>query len=114
MTFSFLLGMNFSNIVVVGNKIDKASSRKVSTESGFKLAVEMNIWFLETSAYLNMNVSSIFHCIVKKYAGCNTENKHEKRRCRISSDSEFKCQKTKTVGKSTQKLACKSAFLLLK
>jgi hypothetical protein len=95
--------------------MDKVSSRKVSTESAFNLAaLEMNIGFLETSAYLNLNVDSVFHCILNKYTDCNTENKHAKR-SRISSDSEFKRQKPKSIAsKTTKKQACKSAYLILK
>ncbi|XP_061178390.1 ras-related protein Rap1-like [Saccostrea echinata] len=110
-------GLNFSNIVLVGNKIDKGLSRKVSTELAFKMAaVEMKIWFLEASAYLNLNVDSIFHSILKKSANFMIQSKLQtQQRLRIFSDSEFKCNKTKSIViKTTRKLVCKSAFSMIR
>lgn len=57
----------FHSIILVGNKLDMVLSRTVSTERAFKLAaLEENIWFLETSAYLNLNVNNVFSTILQK------------------------------------------------
>jgi len=46
--------------VLVGNKIDKVSERKVSKEEGEELAKHYNIPYIETSAKQNMNVEESF------------------------------------------------------
>lgn len=44
--------------VLVGNKCD--GKRKISTEEGKKLALELDMQFFETSAKENINVSDMF------------------------------------------------------
>ncbi|XP_062603465.1 ras-related protein Rap-1b-like protein [Saccostrea cucullata] len=110
-------GIHFSNILLVGNKMDKGSSRKVSTNFAFQTAaLEMNIGFLETSAYLNLNVNSIFHSILQNCADGTVVPKIQgKRRLRIHSDSELRVSKSKfETNKSVQKVISKSALTLTK
>ena len=52
-------------IMVVGNKIDLPDQREVSTEEGQKLASELDVEFIETSAKAGINVKALFkslHC----------------------------------------------------
>ena len=56
---------NDVSIILVGNKIDLADKRKVSTEEGESLAKELDIMFIEVSAKAAINVKSLF----KKLAG---------------------------------------------
>ena len=46
--------------LLIGNKLDMASERKVSTEEGAALAKRYNIKFLETSAKSSTNVLDAF------------------------------------------------------
>ena len=55
---------NFSNIVIVGNKIDLEMNREVTTEEGKTLAKEYNFDFYETSAKTRINIDeSIFQLV---------------------------------------------------
>eukprot|EP00933_Yihiella_yeosuensis_P001321 TRINITY_DN10213_c1_g1_i1.p1 TRINITY_DN10213_c1_g1~~TRINITY_DN10213_c1_g1_i1.p1 ORF type:complete len:225 (-),score=59.26 TRINITY_DN10213_c1_g1_i1:158-832(-) len=47
-------------LALVGNKIDLASERQVSTEEGQQLADELGVMFLETSAKQGENVTTLF------------------------------------------------------
>ena len=47
-------------LVVVGNKIDLGDKRKIGTEEGQKLATELNVHFIETSAKVGINVKNLF------------------------------------------------------
>jgi len=60
-------------MVVVGNKLDLASERKVSVEEGRMLAGEFNCMFLETSAKTNTNVEQAFFEVVRAIRRFNRE-----------------------------------------
>ena len=47
-------------IIIVGNKIDLAEKRQVSTEDGQALADELGTTFTETSAKVGINVKQLF------------------------------------------------------
>lgn len=53
-------------LVILGNKCDLESERKVSTEEGQTLAQELGGKFLETSAKTATNVDEAFHTIVRE------------------------------------------------
>ena len=53
-------------IFLIGNKIDKNSERKITTEQGVKLAEEYNLPFFEASAKTGENVDEIFKSLYKK------------------------------------------------
>lgn len=46
--------------IIVGNKTDLESQRRVSTEKAQKMAIEYGIKLIETSAKSNMNIESVF------------------------------------------------------
>jgi GTPase SAR1 family protein len=52
--------------VLVGTKIDLESQRQVETSQGKKIADEMGIEFLETSAMDGINVESVFKLAATK------------------------------------------------
>ena len=52
--------------LLVGNKIDLASQRKVSTEQGLSLAKQYGIKFLETSAKTSTNVLECFNAMTEE------------------------------------------------
>ena len=53
-------------IILVGNKIDDESNRKVSTEEGAQMAKECGLNFFETSAKSGINIDTTFNELVKK------------------------------------------------
>ena len=53
-------------IYLIGNKIDMKEERKVSTEEGKKLADELGLPFMETSAKEGINVNEVFDDIVER------------------------------------------------
>lgn len=53
-------------VVLVGNKVDLAHQREVSTEEGQALAAQWNCTFLETSAKTTRNVNNIFIDVVRE------------------------------------------------
>ena len=53
-------------IILVGNKIDDESNRKVSKEEGKKMAKDCGLDFFETSAKSGLNIDSTFNELVKK------------------------------------------------
>jgi len=52
-------------LVLVGNKIDLASDRQVSTEEGQKLAEEQKLLFFEVSAKTGENIEQLFQNLVE-------------------------------------------------
>ena len=54
-------------IILVGNKIDLNSERKVSEEEAEKYTKENNILFIETSAKSGENIEKVFINIIKMY-----------------------------------------------
>ena len=53
-------------IYLIGNKIDMKEERKVSTEEGKKLADELGLPFMETSAKEGININVVFDDIVER------------------------------------------------
>ena len=53
-------------IYLIGNKIDMKEERKVSTEEGKKLADELGLPFMETSAKEGININEVFDDIVER------------------------------------------------
>ena len=53
-------------IYLVGNKIDMDDERKVKTEEGQKLAEELGVPFVETSAKSGVNIDNIFSDITER------------------------------------------------
>ena len=53
-------------IYLVGNKVDMEEERKVTTEEGQKLAEELGVPFIETSAKSGLNIDEIFIDIVER------------------------------------------------
>merc|ERR1712060_968696 len=53
-------------IALAGNKVDLETAREVSTESARKLADDKGIFYLETSAKENVNVSELFKEVAKR------------------------------------------------
>ena len=49
-----------TKIILLGNKNDEEEYRKVSTEEGYKFALENNYIFMETSCKKNENVYEVF------------------------------------------------------
>ena len=47
-------------MIIVGNKIDLAEKRQVTTEEGQELANELGTTFTETSAKVGINVKQLF------------------------------------------------------
>jgi len=50
-------------LILVGNKVDLATTRVISTEEGMELAKELNIYYMETSAKTNQNIENVFEWI---------------------------------------------------
>ena len=53
-------------MVLVANKLDLQSQRKVSTEEGKSLAMQFGCHFYETSAALRCNVDEVFYTLVRE------------------------------------------------
>lgn len=51
---------------MVGTKLDKQNFRKVSYEEAKKLADNLNILYIETSAMKNVNVEELFNILGQK------------------------------------------------
>jgi GTPase SAR1 family protein len=54
------------NVVLVGNKVDLESKRKVPTAEGRDLAKEFGVEFFEVSARKDTNVTEAFRCLAEK------------------------------------------------
>ena len=65
-------------IFLIGNKIDKAEDRQISTEQGQKLAEEYNLPFFETSAKSGENVDEIFKALYQKISEVYVDIQKEK------------------------------------
>jgi len=59
-------------MIIVGNKIDLAEKRQVSTEDGQALANELNTMFTETSAKVGINVKQLFKDLASTLPGVDT------------------------------------------
>ena len=60
---------NDVSIILVGNKIDLADKRKVSSEEGESLAKELEVMFIEVSAKAAINVKSLFKKLASALPG---------------------------------------------
>ena len=60
--------------ILVGNKCDKESDRKVSTEQGKDFATQYGMKFLETSAKDATNVSEAFITITREIMKNSSKN----------------------------------------
>ncbi|KAK9767406.1 GTPase Ryh1 [Basidiobolus ranarum] len=56
-------------IVLVGNKTDLSDKRQVTTEEGEKMAKELDVMFVETSAKAGFNVKTLFRKIAQALPG---------------------------------------------
>ena len=50
---------------MVGNKIDLGEKRAVNTEDGQKLATELDVHFMETSAKVGINIKNLFKTLAQ-------------------------------------------------
>jgi small GTP-binding protein len=65
-------------MIIVGNKIDLSSNRKVSYEEGEAFAKELNMQYLECSTKLDEGINKIFFTLLEKIVDTNVEsNKFE-------------------------------------
>ena len=53
-------------IILVGNKIDDAEKRQVSTDEGQQKATDLGVKFIETSAKEKIGVNEAFEEVVNK------------------------------------------------
>lgn len=76
-------------LVLVGNKVDMESDRKITTEQGEELAAEFGIPFHETSAKSNLNVQEAFLALSQDVLRTwgNLANKNDKEKSRVSLSS---------------------------
>ena len=65
------------NLVLVGNKIDLESERKISKEDGMELATEYGMEFFEASAKTGENIEDIFLRICKTVSKKIDEGKYD-------------------------------------
>eukprot|EP01112_Ceratiomyxa_fruticulosa_P009231 TRINITY_DN2404_c0_g1_i1.p1 TRINITY_DN2404_c0_g1~~TRINITY_DN2404_c0_g1_i1.p1 ORF type:complete len:186 (-),score=22.08 TRINITY_DN2404_c0_g1_i1:79-636(-) len=71
---------NVNNIILVGNKCDLGSYRKVSTEEGQRLADSFGATFFETSAKDRINVAEAFVHLVRLIRMDFIKRKNQERR----------------------------------
>ncbi|MFW9987491.1 MAG: Rab family GTPase [Candidatus Odinarchaeota archaeon] len=60
-------------LILVGNKVDLNTSRVVSTEEGMKLAKDLGIYYMETSAKTNENIDDVFEWTALQIINTNIE-----------------------------------------
>uniref|UniRef100_A0A7S2ZWW8 Uncharacterized protein n=1 Tax=Rhodosorus marinus TaxID=101924 RepID=A0A7S2ZWW8_9RHOD len=70
--------------VLVGNQIDAAGERKVSTEEAQALARELRIPYMECSALSGEGIQDVFHSLLREVEGTAKVRKKEKKKCVIS------------------------------
>ena len=56
-------------IILVGNKIDQAEKRQVSTDEGQALSKELGVMFIETSAKAGVNIKQLFQNLAQSLPG---------------------------------------------
>ena len=61
--------------MLVGNKIDMAEKRQVSTEEGQALAKELDVLFIETSAKAGINIKQLFKNLAQSLPGMEGASK---------------------------------------
>ena len=64
-------------LILVGNKVDLNDSRVISTEQGVKLAKDLGINYMETSAKTSENVKKVFEWIALQIININIEDEKE-------------------------------------
>mmetsp|Transcript_10538 Transcript_10538/g.18461 ORF Transcript_10538/g.18461 Transcript_10538/m.18461 type:complete len:182 (+) Transcript_10538:69-614(+) len=79
-----LLGTDKVPRVLVGNKIDQAGDRQISTEQGQRLAQELGCAFIECSAKNNLNVVEVFIRLLLEIEKIQAPSPPEKTTCTIS------------------------------
>jgi len=60
-------------LILVGNKVDLNDSRVISTEQAVKLAKDLSIYYMETSAKTNENIKEVFEWIALQIININIE-----------------------------------------
>lgn len=65
-------------IFLVGNKIDDAEARQVSTEEGQAKADELGVQFIETSAKVGINVKALFKNLAATLPGVDSAEAKDK------------------------------------
>jgi len=78
-----LIGGSNVPIILVGNKSDLQSDRRVTSDEGKNLAAEMKAVFLETSAKENQNVEEIFRKVIAQIDSGNGNGGVDKKNCLI-------------------------------
>ena len=61
--------------MLVGNKIDMAEKRQVSTEEGQALAKELDVLFIESSAKAGINIKQLFKNLASSLPGMEGTSK---------------------------------------
>ena len=69
------------SIILVGNKCDLKSERKITEEEGKNYAEKKNMLFLEASASQKINVKEVFNTVINNYLKKNGDIKEEKGWC---------------------------------
>ena len=79
------------SIVLIGNKIDNETDRKISKQEGDKLASEIGVKFFETSAKTGEGVNESVFFLVKKIFDNDPEVKHKGRNLQQYMKKRRKC-----------------------
>lgn len=84
-------------VVLVGNKLDCDTTRKVSTETATKLALdEMGCSYVESSAKCNLNVDCLFDVLLLKKVQQEEVQEGQPRKTRRSHSSRSLCSQGST------------------